>query len=135
MNHAFRLAAASALGVILLTDGATAAVGAPLTTTQTASAVAQRATLTAKASVSSVQAREAFRITGTSTGLKPATKVMLQNKQGAKWVSLPAAAAVAQDGSYATSYTMRDDLGVKGKKQFRVVGGGAVSPVFTVALR
>ncbi|WP_369386493.1 hypothetical protein AB5J72_01990 [Streptomyces sp. CG1] len=135
MNRAYRLAAASTLGVILLAGGATAAVGAPLATTQTAGAVTQKATLTAKASVSSVQEREAFRITGTSTGLKPATKVTLQNKQGAKWVSLPSATTVAQDGSYATSYAMRDKLGFKGKKQFRVVGGGAVSPVFTVNVR
>ncbi|GHD99894.1 hypothetical protein [Streptomyces alanosinicus] len=134
MNRAYRLAAASTLGVILLAGGATAAVGAPLATTQRASAVSQKATLTAKPSVSTVEAREAFRIAGTSTGLKPSTKVTLQNKQGAKWVSLPAAAAVAQDGSYATSYAMRDKLGAKGKKQFRVVGGGAVSPVFTVTL-
>ncbi|MEV0279352.1 hypothetical protein AB0I22_23600 [Streptomyces sp. NPDC050610] len=90
-----------------------------------------KAALTAKASATSVKAWEQFRISGTATGIKAGTTVTLQQKQGAKWVSLPASVAVNK----SSTYSMRVKLGIKGKNELRIAGGGVVSPVLTVTVR
>ncbi|MEU7042757.1 hypothetical protein AB0A77_17065 [Streptomyces varsoviensis] len=164
MNRAFRLAVVGVVSVAVLTGGAAAAMAdsAPAPAVKRAPAQsapvqpgpapaapvkrapvkaapakpapakpAAKAALTAKASVNSVKAWEQFRVSGTATGIKAGTSVTLQQKQGAKWVSLPATVAVNKSGTYS----MRVKLGIKGKNELRVAGGGAVSPVVTVTVR
>lgn len=131
MNSTFRLVSAAALAAAL-TAGATAtAVAAPAHAAPASATATAKPTLTAKASVASVGAWQEFRVTGKATGIAAGTKVTLQQKQGTKWVSLPATVAV--DKSH--TYSMRVKLGIKGKNALRIVGGGAVSPEFTVTVR
>ncbi|MEV0263949.1 hypothetical protein AB0I49_21775 [Streptomyces sp. NPDC050617] len=163
MNRAYRLAVVGALSAAVLTGGATAAMAAsnpapaPAKTAPAKPAPAKpapakpvpakpapakpapapakpapaKAALTAKASATSVKAWEQFRISGTATGIKAGTTVTLQQKQGAKWVSLPASVAVNKSGTYS----LRVKLGIKGKNELRIAGGGVVSPVLTVTVR
>ncbi len=164
MNRAYRLAVVGVLSAAVLTGGATAAMAdsasakpapaskaapakpapaktapatkrAPGTPAPARPAPAKptpaKAALTAKASATTVKAWEQFRISGTATGIKAGTTVTLQQKQGAKWVSLPASVAVNKSGTYS----MRVKLGIKGKNELRVAGGGVVSPVLTVTVR
>ncbi|UNO40674.1 hypothetical protein [Streptomyces sp. MST-110588] len=135
MNRAYRLAATGVLSAALVAGAASAASAAPTSATAHSAAVAakapKKATLTAKASVGTVKAWEQFRVTGTSTGVKAGTKVTLQQKQGAKWVSLPASAPVNKSGAFS----LRVKLGIKGVNQLRMAGGGVVSPVFKVTVR
>ncbi|GAA0363110.1 hypothetical protein QZH56_26100 [Streptomyces olivoreticuli] len=126
MNRAYRLALTGALGAALVAGGATAAFAAAPT-----AAISARPALTAQASTSAVNAWQEFKVTGKATAIKPGTHVTLQQKQGAKWVSLPATVAV--DNSHA--YAMRVKLGIKGKNTLRVTGGQATSPEFTVTVR
>ncbi|KOG53748.1 hypothetical protein ADK76_26535 [Streptomyces griseoflavus] len=132
MNRAYRLAAAGVLSAALVAGTAAAASAAPAAPTAHAAAKApQKAALTAKASTGSVKAWQEFRISGTSTGLKAGTKVTVQQKQGAKWVSLPASVKTGKTGAYS----LRVKLGIKGVNQLRVAGGDVVSPVFKVTVR
>ncbi|MGY9066996.1 hypothetical protein [Streptomyces sp. CAS3] len=87
--------------------------------------------ITAKTSVLSVRAWQAFRVTGKTAGLKAGSKVTLQQKQHGKWVSLPASASVARDGSYSLGVK----LGLKGKNDLRLVSGTTASPVFHITVR
>ncbi|KWT59540.1 hypothetical protein ADL21_23850 [Streptomyces albus subsp. albus] len=132
MNRAYRLAAAGVLSAALVAGTAAAASAAPAAPTAHAAAKApQKAALTAKASTGSVKAWQEFRISGTSTGLKAGTKVTVQQKQGAKWVSLPASVNTGKTGAYS----VRVKLGIKGVNQLRIAGGGVVSPVVSVTVR
>ncbi|MFD7662878.1 hypothetical protein [Streptomyces sp. NPDC059788] len=133
MNRAYRLAAAGVLSAALVAGTAAAASAAPAAPAAHAVAAKapQKATLTAKASTGTVGVWKEFRISGTSTGIKAGTKVTVQQKQGAKWVSLPASVGVNKTGGYS----LRVKLGIKGVNQLRVAGGGAVSPVITVTVR
>ncbi|MFE7115725.1 hypothetical protein ACFU99_09920 [Streptomyces sp. NPDC057654] len=153
MNRAYRLAVVGALSAAVLTGGATAAMAAPNPAPAPAPAktapakpaparpapgkpapakpAPAKAALTAKASATSVKAWEQFRISGTATGIKAGTTVTLQQKQGAKWVSLPASVPVNKSGTYS----LRVKLGIKGKNELRIAGGGVVSPVLTVTVR
>ncbi|MCC2277219.1 hypothetical protein LKL35_17600 [Streptomyces sp. ET3-23] len=133
MNSTFRLVSAAALTTALVAGATATAVAAPVHSAPTAvtASVAAKPALTAKASVASVGAWQEFRVTGKATGMAAGTKVTLQQKQGSKWVSLPATVAV--DKSH--TYSMRVKLGIKGKNALRIVGGGAVSPEFTVTVR
>ncbi|KEF06270.1 MULTISPECIES: hypothetical protein [Streptomyces] len=133
MNRAYRLAAAGVLSAALVAGTAAAASAAPAAPTAHAVAAKapQQATLTAKASTGSVKAWQEFRISGTSTGLKAGTKVTVQQKQGAKWVSLPASVNTGKTGAYS----VRVKLGIKGVNQLRIAGGGVVSPVVSVTVR
>ncbi|MFD7162306.1 hypothetical protein [Streptomyces violascens] len=132
MNRRYRLAVTGALSVTLLAGSTAAAVATTTPAARTASVSTPRpAALTAKPSAGTVKAWEAFRISGTSTGLKAGTKVTLQHKQGAKWVSLPNTTTVNNNGTYS----LRAKLGIKGKNQLRVASGGVVSPTLTVTVR
>ncbi|MEU2790568.1 hypothetical protein [Streptomyces sp. NPDC007100] len=133
MNRAYRLAAAGVLSAALVAGTAAAASAAPASPAahSAAAKAPQKATLTAKASTGTVGAWQEFRISGTSTGVKAGTKVTVQQKQGAKWVSLPASVAVNKTGGYS----LRVKLGIKGVNQLRVAGGGAISPVISVTVR
>ncbi|MEV7472029.1 hypothetical protein AB0O20_37010 [Streptomyces kronopolitis] len=81
--------------------------------------------------MTSVKAWELFRITGKTTGLKAGSKVTLQQKQHGKWVTLPAAAPVARNGSYSLGV----QLGLKGQNDLRIVNGETASAVFHVTVR
>ncbi|WP_030019288.1 hypothetical protein [Streptomyces monomycini] len=133
MNRAYRLAAAGVLSAALVAGTAAAASAAPASPAahSVAAKAPQKATLTAKASTSAVKAWQEFRISGTSTGIKAGTKVTVQQKQGAKWVSLPASVTTSKTGAYS----LRVKLGIKGVNQLRIAGGGAISPVITVTVR
>ncbi|MEU5001169.1 hypothetical protein [Streptomyces sp. NPDC021622] len=129
------LAALAAMAV--LTGPAVAAtVGDPPpsdTTPQApaAEAAAPRPALTAKVSVASVRAWQQFHIHGVSHHMAPGTRVTLQEKQGKRWVSLPATVNIKYDATYG----MPVKLGLKGLNALRIVGGGAVSPVVHVTVR
>ncbi|MCX4547306.1 hypothetical protein OG204_30495 [Streptomyces sp. NBC_01387] len=133
-RHSLRIAAVSTLAAATVALAGTAAMAdsspAP-SATVAQQTVAAKATITAKPSVSSVKAWQLFRVTGTTTGLKAGSKVTLQQKQGAKWVTLPASAPVNRNGSYS----LRVELGIKGKNQLRIVSGSTASPVFYVTVR
>ncbi|MEW1928260.1 hypothetical protein [Streptomyces sp. NPDC088360] len=96
-----------------------------------AATAAPRPTLTAKSTVGSVRAWHDFRIYGVGHHMRAGTRVTLQQKQGKRWVSLPASVYTARSGAY----NMRVKLGLKGRNSLRIVGGGAISPVVYVTVR
>ncbi|MFE4361317.1 hypothetical protein [Kitasatospora sp. NPDC056800] len=107
-------------------------VTAPSVTPQPATPqAATQATITAKPSVTTVQAWELFRVTGTTTGLKAGTTVTLQQKQDGAWVTLPASVPTTSSGAYSLGVK----LGITGLNELRIVSGDAASPVFTVTVR
>ncbi|MFJ3697637.1 hypothetical protein ACIPW9_26600 [Streptomyces sp. NPDC090052] len=133
-RRSLRLAAVSTLAAATVALAGTAAMADAPTAPSTPVAqtvVAAKASITAKPSVSTVKAWQLFRVTGTTTGLKAGTKVTLQQKQGSKWVTLPASAPVNHNGSYSLGVK----LGIKGKNQLRIVSGSTASPVFNVTVR
>ncbi|MFC8126323.1 hypothetical protein [Streptomyces sp. NPDC057302] len=130
-----RTAAVSALAGSVLVIPATAALAAgsgpePVPTQSAAKPAPVPATLTAKASLSHVRAWQELRITGKATGLKPGSKVTLQQKQHGAWKALPASTVTNTSGSYG----LRAKLGLKGKNELRVASGATVSPVVTVTV-
>ncbi|MFF4186617.1 hypothetical protein ACFYZ9_25875 [Streptomyces sp. NPDC001691] len=127
-RYSLRIAAVgviSAVSVGLMGTVASAATPAP------SSAAAVKASVTAKPSATSVQAWQLFRVTGSATGLKAGSKLVLQQKQGAKWVSLPAVTTLNAKGTYSLGVK----LGIKGKNDLRIVSGNTASPVFSVTVR
>ncbi|MFJ2779511.1 hypothetical protein [Kitasatospora sp. NPDC087315] len=127
-RNSLRLAAVTTLSVLSLglagTAMAATPVAHPASATQRAAA---HAGITARPSVSSVQAWQL----GTTTGLTAGSKVTLQQKQHGTWVTLPAFAPTARNGSYSLGVK----LGLKGLNELRIVSGDTVSPVFTVTVR
>ncbi|WP_406340438.1 hypothetical protein [Streptomyces sp. NBC_00648] len=131
-RHSLRIAAVgvvSAASVVLA--GAVASAATPAAAASGAQATAAKAGITAKPSVTSVKAWQLFRVTGTATGLKAGSKMVLQQKQGAKWVSLPAVTPLSSKGTYSLGVK----LGLKGKNDLRIVSGSTASPVFNVTVR
>ncbi|MFF4950370.1 hypothetical protein [Streptomyces chattanoogensis] len=135
MNRTLRYVAVGAVAVALLAGGSAAAFAdqpydlhSPSSVVATAPAAAQ---LTAKASATTVDAWQEFRVSGTAKGIKAGTKVTVQQKQGSKWVALPAQAPVNTTGTYS----VRVKLGLKGVNQLRVGADGAISPVVSVTVR
>ncbi|KQX91560.1 hypothetical protein AB0K86_28915 [Streptomyces clavifer] len=122
----FRRASAAALltAVVLAgaVGGATASPGVPAPPSG-ASGEALPA-LSAHATARSVGAWEEFRVHGSARHIRPGTLVTLQQKQGERWVSLPAKMTTS-----SSEYSLRVKLGIKGENSLRIVGGGAVSPV------
>lgn len=134
MNRVFRYAAVGVIAVSLLAGGSAAAFAAPQQLHSPSPVVATApaaASLTAKASVTTVNAWQQFRISGVAKGIKAGTKVTVQQKQGAKWVSLPAQSPVNTSGTYS----VRVKLGIKGVNQLRIGAGNTVSPVVKVTVR
>ncbi|MEU8925524.1 hypothetical protein AB0D10_32105 [Kitasatospora sp. NPDC048545] len=135
-NH-LRLAAVTTLAVLSLGLAGTAVAATPVATTSAAQpaavvqADAAQAGITAKPSVSSVQAWQLFRVTGTTTGLKAGNTVTLQQKQHGAWVTLPASVHTTRTGSYSLGVK----LGLKGLNELRIISGSTASPVFTVTVR
>ncbi|MFJ4806882.1 hypothetical protein [Streptomyces murinus] len=135
-RRSLRVAVVGVLGAASLALAGTAMAATPGAHTGSAATVAHKAPaaktgITVKTSVSSVRAWAEFRVTGKATGLKPGSKVTLQQKQHGKWVSLPASAPVTRDGSYS----LRVKLGLKGKNDLRIVSGTIASPVFQMTVR
>ncbi|GGU71906.1 hypothetical protein GCM10010211_42160 [Streptomyces albospinus] len=134
MNRTLRYTGVALATVALLAGGSAVAMAAPQAVHASAPVVATApaaATLTAKASATTVKAWQEFRISGAAKGIKAGTKVTVQQKQGKKWVSLPAQAPVNSKGSYA----IRVKLGIKGVNQLRIAAGSTVSPVVKVTVR
>ncbi|MFG2893869.1 hypothetical protein [Streptomyces sp. NPDC048248] len=134
MNRALRYVAVGAIALSLLAGGSAAAFAAPAdlhSPKPIAATAPAAASLTAKASATTVNAWQEFRISGIAKGIAAGTKVGVQQKQGTKWVALPAQTPVNATGGYA----VRVKLGLKGVNQLRIVGGSAVSPVVTVTVR
>ncbi|MFE0132482.1 hypothetical protein ACFWY6_13050 [Streptomyces sp. NPDC059037] len=137
MNRLKYASLAGLAAVAVLTGPAVAtAVGDPPptnTTPQTpaAEAAVPRPALTAKASVAAVRAWQQFHINGVSHHMATGTRITLQEKQGKRWVSLPATVNIKHDATYG----MPVKLGLKGHNALRIVGGGAVSPVVHVTVR
>ncbi|MFH8628371.1 hypothetical protein ACH4CC_00590 [Streptomyces lydicus] len=134
MNRALRYASVGVLAVSLLAGGSAAAFAAPQdlhSPWKVVAAAPAAASLTAQASATTVKAWEQFRISGTAKGIKAGTKVTVQQKQGTKWVSLPAQTPVNTSGTYS----VRVKLGIKGVNQLRMGVGATVSPVVTVTVR
>ncbi|WP_433857504.1 hypothetical protein [Streptomyces kronopolitis] len=134
MNRALRYATVGVIAVSLLAGGSAAAFAAPQQLHTPAAVVAAApaaASLTAKASATTVNAWQEFRISGAAKGLKAGTKVTVQQKQGSKWVSLPAQSPVNSKGAYS----VRVKLGLKGVNQLRIGAGATVSPVVKVTVR
>ncbi|MFI9051714.1 hypothetical protein [Streptomyces sp. NPDC053427] len=134
MNRTLRYVTVGVVAVALLAGGSAAAFAepaqlhAPTPVVATAPAVAE---LTAKASATTVNAWQEFRISGIAKGIAAGKKVTVQQKQGAKWVSLPAQAPVNAGGTYS----VRVKLGLKGVNQLRITAGAVNSPVVTVTVR
>jgi hypothetical protein len=92
---------------------------------------AAKPSLTAKAGVSSIGAWKPFRVYGSGKNFKAGSRVTLQQLQGKKWVSLP----VSMNTDRTLGYNLRVELGIRGRNQLRVVGGGAISDVVVVTIR
>ncbi|MFF4278804.1 hypothetical protein [Streptomyces kronopolitis] len=134
MNRALRYTTVGVIAVSLLAGGSAAAFAAPQQLHTPAAVVAAApaaASLTAKASATTVNAWQEFRISGAAKGIKAGTKVTVQQKQGTKWVSLPAQSPVNSKGAYS----VRVKLGLKGVNQLRIGAGTTVSPVVKVTVR
>ncbi|MFJ6776592.1 hypothetical protein ACIQOV_37500 [Kitasatospora sp. NPDC091257] len=133
-RNSLRLAAVTTLAAVSLAVAGTAMAAAPVSrpvpANQPVPATAQ-AGITAKPSVSTVQAWQLFRVTGTTTALKAGSTVTLQQKQHGAWVTLPASVATTSTGSYSLGVK----LGIKGLNELRVISGSTASPVFTVTVR
>ncbi|MER5562283.1 hypothetical protein ABT071_27150 [Streptomyces sp. NPDC002506] len=132
-RHSLRIATVGALSAACVALAGTAmAASAPAASTPAVQqAAAVTAGITAKPSATSVGAWQLFRVTGTTTGLKAGSKVTLQQKQNGKWVTLPASAPIAHNGSYSLGVK----LGLKGKNELRIVSGSTASAVFSVTVR
>ncbi|MFE0170783.1 hypothetical protein ACFWZ2_00580 [Streptomyces sp. NPDC059002] len=98
--------------------------------TAVTAAATPRPTLTAQATESAVRASQQFRIFGTARHMPPGTPVTLQQRQGSRWVDLPATVNTTPQGTY----TLRVVLDFKGRNSLRIVGGGAVSPIVYVTV-
>ncbi|WP_369354833.1 hypothetical protein [Streptomyces sp. cg2] len=134
MNRALRYATVGALAASLLAGGSAAAFAAPqdLHAAKPTAAPAA-ASLTAKASATTVKAWQQFQISGTAVGkgTDGDSSVTVQQKQGKKWVSLPAKAPINDRGAYS----VRVKLGHKGVNQLRIVSESGESPVIKVTVR
>ncbi|MFJ8584701.1 hypothetical protein ACIRD2_08565 [Streptomyces sp. NPDC093595] len=87
----------------------------------------------ATTSAKNVRAWQSFRISGTAKQLKPGSRVTLQQKQGKRWVSLPA----SMNTNRNARYNLRVVLGLQGHNKLRMVSnsGRVVSPVIHVWVR
>ncbi|MEU0128037.1 MULTISPECIES: hypothetical protein [unclassified Streptomyces] len=126
----FRRASAAALLTALALAGAAGGAAASSDVPappsgQSAEDLMARPALSAHATARTVAAWEEFRVHGYARNIGSGTPVTLQQKQGRRWVALPATMRTAAGGGYS----LRVKLGIKGENSLRIVGGGAVSPV------
>ncbi|GAA2062162.1 hypothetical protein GCM10009801_05040 [Streptomyces albiaxialis] len=138
MSRRVRVAAAGLVTAGLLGAGAATAVAAPQVPAppepvpaHTDPAPAAAATHHATADHTVVKAWQEFRVKGLTKGIKPGSKVVLEQKQKGTWRALPAQTIVNKSGAY----TLRVKLGLKGKNELRLLAGGKPSNVLTVTVR
>ncbi|GAA2992113.1 hypothetical protein [Streptomyces fulvorobeus] len=134
MDRFRRVSAAvvTAVAVLAGAGGAAASSGVPAPPVRPSVAKpAALPALSARTTVRTVAAWQEFRVHGPARHLPAGTKVTLQQKQGKRWVSLPASMKTNRNHSY----NLRVLLGLRGKNTLRIVGGGAVSPVMRVTVR
>ncbi|MEV7299611.1 hypothetical protein [Streptomyces clavifer] len=125
MDRFRRASAAALLTAVVLAGavgGATASPGVPAP--PSGASGEDLPALSAHATARSAGAWEEFRVHGSARHIRPGTLVTLQQKQGERWVSLPAKMTTS-----SSEYSLRVKLGIKGENSLRIVGGGAVSPV------
>lgn len=133
----FRRASVTAIAAAALVAGsvgAAVAVVSPSTSpvhTTANGKMNARSALTASATVSSTWAWQQFRVHGTAKHIRPGARVTLQQRQGKRWVSLPA----SMNTNRASAYNMRVMLGLRGHNSLRIVSGGTVSRVIHVWVR
>ncbi|MEE1781022.1 hypothetical protein ACIRVI_06330 [[Kitasatospora] papulosa] len=129
MDRFRRASAAALLTAVALTGavgGAAASSGVPAPPSgERAQDLAERPAVSAYATARSIAAWEEFRIHGAARNITSGTPVTLQQRQGERWVTLPATIRTTRSGEYS----MRVKLGITGENALRIVGGGAVSPV------
>ncbi|MEV0027061.1 hypothetical protein AB0H45_33665 [Streptomyces atroolivaceus] len=129
MDRFRRASAAALLTAAVLAGavgGAVASSGVPAPPSgERAQDPATRPALSAHATARDVAAWEEFRIHGSARNVGSGTPVTLQQKQGERWVTLPATMRTADSGEYS----LRVKLGMRGDNALRIAGGGAVSPV------
>ena len=116
-----RIAAVAAVSAALVATGATAAVAAP---------AAPRPTITINTSRAAVKLHNTVTFTGKTRGLREGSKVTLQVKDGARWLSLPHTAKVTD-----AAYKLNDKFERKGVKVLRVKDGATVSKAVSVTVR
>jgi plastocyanin len=116
-----RIAAVSLVSAALVAGGAAAATAAP---------AAPKPTISISASKTHVKPGDSVTFTGHTAGIKNGTKVTLQLKDGARWVSLPATTKVKKD-----AYQLTDKFDKKGAEVLRVKDGKATSKPVTVTVR
>ncbi|MGW3644742.1 hypothetical protein [Streptomyces sp. NPDC000878] len=118
-----RVATVSALSAVLVAGGATAAVAAP-------AAAPAKPAITVKASAVKIKLGDPVTFTGHATGIASGSKVTLQLKDGAKWVSLPVTAKLNKDGNYK----LANKFQTKGREVLRVKDGATVSKSVAVTI-
>jgi hypothetical protein len=119
-----RIAAVSVVSAALVASGAGAAVAAPQ------AAPAPKASITLKSSAPSVKLGDPVTFSGKVTGLKEGSKVVIQVKEGTKWVTLPAATKVVKG-----TYKVAEKLEKKGKEILRAKDGNTVSKAVSVTVK
>lgn len=115
-----RIAAVSVVSAALVAAGAGAAVAAP----------APQPTITLKASAPAVKLGDPVTFSGKVAGLKEGSKVVIQVKEGAKWVTLPATAKVNKG-----AYKVAEKLEKKGVEILRAKDGNTVSKPVSVTVK
>ncbi|KPI01715.1 hypothetical protein OK074_5546 [Actinobacteria bacterium OK074] len=118
-----RIAAVSVVTAALVAGGAGAAIAAP-------AKAAPKPSISIKASTAKAKKGQIVTFTGKVVGLKDGSKVTLQVKDGAKWVSLPAATSVKKG-----TYKLSDKFKEAGVEVLRVKDGKAASKSVSVAVR
>jgi len=118
-----RVATVSAISAVLVAGGATAAVAAP-------AATPAKPAISIKASAAKIKLGDSVTFTGHATGIASGSKVTLQLKDGAKWVSLPVSAKLNKDGNFKLAGKFQD----KGREVLRVKDGKTASKTVTVTI-
>lgn len=128
-----RMVVAASAAVALLGAGAATAVAAPHSgqSAPAHSAPSAAKTNTVTADKTHVKPWEEFRLTGKVTGITSGTSVHIQQKQGAKWVTLPGTSVVNKTGGYS----IRVKLGMKGPQQVRTLVDKTPSNAVAVTVR
>ncbi|MFC8920793.1 hypothetical protein E2C00_16480 [Streptomyces sp. WAC05374] len=128
-------AGVAAAALIAGSVGTAVAVSSPSSAPHKPAAAAGTALANASANTTmkSVRAWQQFRIRGVIKSLRPGSKVFLQQKQGKRWVSLPA----SMNTTSRSTYSMRVMLGLKGHNKLRLVDSRkrVVTPVINVWVR
>ncbi|MFF9868231.1 hypothetical protein ACF1G0_23000 [Streptomyces sp. NPDC013953] len=132
MGQFSRTWAAGITSAVVVAGSIGVAVASPTPTAHRTAAAAD-ALSPAATSAKSVRAWESFRISGAAKRLKPGSRVTLQQKQGKRWVSLPASMRTNRNAHY----NLRVVLGLQGHNKLRMVSnsGRVVSPVISVWVR